>query len=345
MGANHRDSPSRILALCALVLFSLPAAAAIFGDPALAKSLLEDGKKAVNSRKFDEAATLLRKALEEDPDLAEAAYWLGVGREKSKDDAGALAGYREFLAILDRKGGGNAEEKKLRAQAEKRIDVLAAGEKEFQKLEDRYVDELLAFATAKTGRDNGAASMALERILAVRQGYPAAISLREKIEGRSDAAASTDPDGPPLRHVKKWKDFIAERRLITSTISYSDGLMIVDVPGGSVATAADPIHPGKEFVCDMEFRVTKARGEWVAGITFGESGGNFLSAFASVSRVVLVEQAGSGQRSLQTALLPEIELNAWHRLVLAVRGPRVEAWFDGKKAFSHEFTDRGELKG
>jgi tetratricopeptide (TPR) repeat protein len=120
---------------CALAL--LAADTVVAGDAVVARTLLQNGKKAVTYRKYDEAVTLLRKALVEDPDLAEAAYWIGVALDRSKDDLGALAAYRDFLAILDRKGAAaTPEEKKLRGTAQRRVDALAAGEKEFRKLED-----------------------------------------------------------------------------------------------------------------------------------------------------------------------------------------------------------------
>ena len=347
MGGHPAGPASKLLLACALPL--LLAAAAFPGDPVVARNLLENGKKVVNARKFDEANTLLRKALEEDPGLAEAAYWIATARERNRDETGALAAYREFLAILEKKGeAATAEEKKLRAPVEKRIEALAVAEAEFRKLEDRYVADLLAFATARVGKDNGAASLALTRILAVRPDYPAALSLRERM-GVAPAEGDAPPsDSPPLKDVKTWKDYLAERRFTLSTITYVDRLMIVDTGTERAlkVTPQNPIDSGPAFVYETEYHVTKVHhDEWFVGLTIAEEGADCLTIYAGPRQIAVSADGPTVSKTHAKANLDPEKADGWHRLTVVVKGKRLEVWLDGKSVITHEFTDREHLRG
>src|SRR5690349_19435584 len=235
---------ARNLLLAALALVAAASLAgpppARAGDPSVARTLLESGKKALAARKVDEAVAHFRKALAEDANLVEAAYWIGAARDKDKDDAGALAAYREFLSLLEKRGNPSSDEGKLKALADKRVDALAAAEKEFQKLEDKYVEDLLAFARAKYPKEPAVAALALEGV-------------------------------PASRSVKEWRDLLRERAISSDAITFPGEVMAFDAKDGTKVTSKHPIDEGGNLVYEMEFRVTDVHDPgWLAGLSFSE---------------------------------------------------------------------------
>src|SRR5690349_11699944 len=317
------------------------------GDPSVARTLLESGKKALAARKIDEAVAHFRKALAEDANLVEAAYWIGAACDRDKDDAGALAAYRDFLSLLEKRGNPSAEETKLKVLADKRVDALAAGEKEFQKLEDRYVEDLLAFARARYARDPAVAALALDRVLAARPNHAAALSLYEKIGGRpggkGDGPDAADGGVLASRGVKEWRDLLGERAITSSFVSFAGEVMTFDTKAGKKVTAKHAIDMGANFVYEMEFRVVEAYDPgWLSGLTFAEKpDAGFVSLFVQAGKMVLFQEADDGTRKeLANVSLPAVELDAWHRLTLVARGDAVEGWLDGKKVVDQRLRDR-----
>lgn len=342
---------ARTLVLAAAVLLAGSPASA--GDPSVARTLLESGKKALAARKVDEAVAHFRKALAEDGNLVEAAYWIGAARDREKDDQGALAAYRDYLALLDKRGGPSAEEQKLRGLAEKRVDVLAAGEKEFQKLEDRYLEDLLAFARAKFLRDPAVAALAIDRVLAVKPNHPAALSLYDKIGGRPGAKPGETPaDGeggaPAARGVKEWRDLLRNREITSDAITFAGEVMTFDSKGGKKVTSKRPIDEGGNLVYEMEFRVVEAHDSgWLAGLTFSEkSETDFLTMFVQSGQVVLLHQLSDKDRKeLAQVAVNTLEIGSWHRLAVVLRGDAVEGWLDGKRVVAERLRERPDLSG
>jgi len=342
---------ARTLLLAAAVF--LAGSPALAGDPSVARTLLESGKKALAARKIDEAVAHFRKALAEDANLVEAAYWIGVARDREKDDPGALAAYRDFLALLEKRGNPSADEQKLKALAEKRVDALAAGEKEFQKLEDKYVEDLLAFARGKFLRDPAVAALALDRVLAVRPNHPAALSLYEKIGGKPGAkpgekAGEGDDGNPAARGVKAWRDLLRNREISSDSITFTGDLMVFDAKGGKKVTSKKPIDEGGNLVYETEFRVVEAYDSgWLAGLTFSEKAeSDFLAFFAQSGQVVLLQQVSDRDRKeLAQVAVTTLEVGSWHRLAVVLRGDAVEGWLDGKKLVDQRLRDRPDLSG
>ena len=342
---------ARTLLLAAAVF--LAGSPALAGDPSVAKTLLESGKKALNGRKIDEAIAHFRKALVEDGNLVEAAYWIGAARDKEKDDPGALAAYRDYLALLEKRGSPSSEEQKLRGLAEKRVDALAAGEKEFQKLEDRYVEDLLAFARAKFLRDPAVAALALDRVLAARPNHPAALSLYDKIGGKPGAkpgGGAADGEGgvPAARGVKEWRDLLRNRDISSDAITFTGDLMSFDTKGGKKVTSKKPIDEGGNLVYETEFRVAEAHDSgWLAGLTFSEKGeADFLAFFAQSGQVVLLQQVSDRDRKEHAQVaVNTIEVGTWHRLAVVLRGDTVEGWLDGKRVVEQRLRERPDLSG
>src|SRR5262245_28119023 len=66
-------------------------------DPELARFLLQGGKDDLAKGNAADALTKLTKAREEDPSLAEVAYWMGAALEARGNVPAAVEEYRTFL--------------------------------------------------------------------------------------------------------------------------------------------------------------------------------------------------------------------------------------------------------
>src|SRR6185369_4777681 len=129
-------------------------------------------------------------------------------------------------------GTPSKEEARLKPLAEKSVDLLAAGEKEFRKLEDAYIASLLAFAKDNFVRDPGISLSAVQSILAVRPDHEEALGLSEKLGG-SPAGKSAGKGGPgpekgPFAAVKSWHDLIADKSFQGEVVTFGDDMMIFD---------------------------------------------------------------------------------------------------------------------
>ena len=324
--------------------FLVPAASP--ADSAAAAALLGGGKKALDAKKFDEATSMFRKALAEDSALIEAAYWLAVAREKSGEEAAALADYRQFLSLLEKKGGGaTAEEQKLRPLAEKRVDALAVWEKEFLKIEEKYVGELLAFATERAEGEPWVAVRALDLVLKVRPKYAAALSLRDRIAGKGSGQGGAEL----FPQVKEWRDLLAEQafRPVEGILSYAGNVITMDLRGAKVGHPRKPIIMGPAFAYEIEFRVLETYDDgWSVGLMFGSTQESLYEVGLRKAAVILrLGGRGVATRELESRPVAPKDLSTWRRLSIGVRGDTVQASLDGKQVFEERITDRADLTG
>lgn len=346
MGSPGRTAlAAAALAALACIVVAAPRPAAA-GDAVVAKTLLESGRKSFNAKKYDEAETFFRKAYLEDPALIEAVYWRAQTGEKKKDDAAALSAYREFLSLAQKKagaGGLSAEETKLRPLAEKRVAALAVAEGEFQKLEDKYVEDLLGFARAKLLRDPGVALRAVERILEARPDQGEALSLRDKLSG---TPASEEAQGS-FPTVKEWIDLIHGQAIRDDAISFGDGTMDIDQKSARRFRPASPVDLGKEYALETEFRIVEAYDEnWLVGFTLADTKEVYLSVDLHRGSVDLNARKGKDPPTiLGSSNMTPIDLAAWHRLGVGTKGDTVEVWFDGKLVLEKPIATRIDLAG
>ena len=172
---------------------------AVAGDAMVADTLFKSGKQAFTKGDFDGAATYFVKAFEENSELIEAAWWKASALEKAGKKAEALASYRDFIVLFDSKTAAGAkiskEEQRLRGLTDKSVESLAAGEKEFKKLEDAYVATLLTFAKDNFVRDPGMSGKAVNAVLAVQPEHAEALKLNDKLSGTATPAGDA-PEGP-----------------------------------------------------------------------------------------------------------------------------------------------------
>jgi hypothetical protein len=315
------------------------------GDAKVADSLFKSGKQALGKGDAAGAVSFFKKAQVENPDLIEACWWRASAQEKAGDKSTALASYREYLQLFDGKAAGaptSKEEQRLKGLADKSVDALAAGEKEFKKLEDGYVTALLAFAKESFVRDPGLALKAVQAVLVVRPDHEEAQKLREKLGGAPAAGAETKASdkgpGPatgPFASVKEWKDFFAMKSFRSNAITYSGEHMVVDAKAGIGVNPGDFVDLGKSYAFEMEFRLAEAYDRnWICGLSFGWKDGDFMCGFVSPARVVLAKWQGGQAHDLGKLETSSIDAAAWHRLGIVVQRSAVEVWLDGKKAVS-----------
>lgn len=312
----------------AVALGTAPPAHPSPGDAAVAKTLLEAGKKAFGARKYEEALALLRKAQAEDPALLEAIAWKAQALEKVKDDAAALAAYREFLDLLSRKeasGGATAEERRQGTAAEKRVEALAFAEREFARLEGKFASDLMALARDRIQKgDPSSALRAAERILAVLPKHPEATALRNGFVEPSE--------GGPFADVAAWKDYLPGRPFPVDSAVYAEGILTLDTKSGGKLRIQPPVSLGPDFAYEVEFRLLAAHEPaWSAGLCFGETQDGLYTLQAGRSEVSLLQgKVGGAPRTLASIAVAPVEPGAWHRLGIVVRGNRWRIWYDGE---------------
>jgi hypothetical protein len=342
-----------VLVLGAAGVVSLAPRAALAGDAKIAETLLKTGKQAFQKGDFAGAVPFFQKAYDECPDLLEALWWRAAAQEKAGDKPTALASYREFLACFEGKvpKGVSKEEQRLKGLADKAVDALAAGEKEFRKLEDAHVAWLLQFAKDQFVRDPGVALKALGHLLAVRPDHEDALKLQEKLGGAPAPAGGTAAGGPapavgPFKDVKEWRDLLQEKPYKTKLVSYGDGTMTLDTTGGSLLTPSEFLDAGSRFAYEMDVRFpeTYDRG-WLSGLTFAKKESGFVAAILESGKVTLFAKANEGQTDLAKFDMPPIDPAKWHRLGVVVDGPAVAVWFDGKQVATWTNPTGADLVG
>jgi tetratricopeptide (TPR) repeat protein len=325
------------------------------GDAKVADSLFKSGKQALAKGDAAGAVSFFKKAQEENPDLIEACWWRASAQEKAGDKPGALASYREFVASYDGKYKSGAavtkEEQRLKGLADKSVEALAVGEKEFKKLEDAYVAQLLAFAKDNFVRDPGVSRRAVAAILAVRPDDPEAQKLDEKLGGPPASAGAT-ANGPgaevgPFKDVKTWRDLVADHSYKSEFTEFSGDLMTMDCKECKAISPAGFIDTGKAFAFESEFRLLEKHDpKWLVGLGCAWKQGAFVATIVVPGRVVVVRYHANGQHEdLADADVPGIEPNTWHRLGIVVKGPSLEVWLDGKKATSWKEPPSADLAG
>jgi len=328
---------------------------AVAGDASVADTLFKSGKQAFAKGDFDQAATHFSKALDENSDLIEACWWKASAQEKSGKKGEALASYREFLVLFNGKSSAGTapskEEQRLKALADKSVDTLAAGEKEFVKLEDAYVASLLAFAKDNFVRDPGMSRKAVDAVLAVQPEHAEALKLNEKLGGSATADVEA-PQGPsaavgPFKDVKDWLDLIEGKWFGSRNSTFSGTSMFLDCKGGIAITPTGFIDTGVSFAFEYEFKVVEAYdASWVAGIGFASKDADFIAAMVIPGQIVLERTFADGtHKDLVQMNGPAVKLDTWHRLGILVKGPAVEVWYDGSKTLSWREPSGANFKG
>ena len=345
----RRVRPALAFLLAPLLALSLllgAPAGAVAGDSVVAGALLAQGKKALSSRKFEDAVALFHKAWTEDPNLAEAVYWKAQALEKMKNASAALVAYRDFLALVEKKkaaGRASAEEEKLRGQAAKRVESLAVSETEFRNLEAKYVADMLAAMRGFLAKNSPAAALdAAARVLEFAPTNAEALAVKKKL------SAPGEQDTGPFAEVFQWTDILGEKLLPASeSVVYGDGTVALDVRNSGKLRPRPGVSFASDFGYDTEFRVTDPYGkDWSVGLTFGDtSEGWFALNLRSSGLGLSLGKPREAVTTLADVALPGVDVAAWHSLGLVSRGNVVQAWLNGEKKIEVTVTQRNDAAG
>lgn len=353
--SRWRGWPLAVLLLL-LVMGPPPASA---GDVDSAKLFLEAAKGKMRSRKYEDALLLLHKAASEDAHLLEIHWLEGQIHEKLKDPGAALVAYRRFLVLYAQKaqrGHLEKNETKLKKKAEKRVDVLAEGERALEAWEDEYVEDLVALAEKYAVDAPRVSVRALERVLEVRSSHARAVQLYTELGGTppEDCASETLGKTPFDRWTySSTTDLIAERSFgRVKGITYSDGLIeVVTDESGSIIQPLDHVAVAREYVYHASFRMTRAESSrWLSGLVFGIDGSGITRLFAVFvqrNRLVLhrVDQPKGEREDVADQRIPEIQSGVWHDLLVHVDGQKIVVFMDGKKTINYTAARTYDLKG
>jgi hypothetical protein len=371
--------PRRLAAL--LLAASLPAALAPVaraGDAELARFLLKGGKDDIAKKQYEQAATKLVRAETEDPELVEAAYWLGVVGERRNDVPGAIAQYRRFCAAVQAKKSPTKEESALQKKAQERLAALAAGETERRKIDDAFVEALFAFARANFVRDPTITAEALRMLLEVRPEHEEARKLVEKLgaggvrppeagkpeevkpeeqpEEEKPGPAAAAGTTPTSKLVKKWTEYLSGSVMGRNDgWTYDGGLLTIEKAKGTMTRPSKHLPSGPKYVVEMEARLVENLGSQEASIGFvfayrptpGKTPDDASFYFFLVNETsAILHRVHEGSRGdVFRADLKPVGLGKWHRLAVVVQGTEIEMWVDGRKVTTHEAQERDDLSG
>lgn len=320
-------------------LFALAASDVIAGDAVVARSLLDGGKKALTAKKYDEAIPLFRKALSEDPTLVEASYWRAQAHEKANDTIAALAAYREFLDLLAKKQSPTPDDLKLKPLAEKRVDALALADKEFQKLEEKFVADLLAIARAKVASDPGAALAAAQRVLEVQPKNAEALALQERLGEKKQEN--------PLAGVDQWRDLVKDKSLHSDVVKFPGELMTIEVKTSGKIRPDPALTMGADYAGEMEFHLAATFEDgWSVGFSLGETKDGYYAVRIERAQVtVMYGKPKQRPESIASRASAPLDTAAWHRLAFAVHGARIVVMVDGEKVIDEAQGQRDDFSG
>ena len=157
------------------------AAAPALADRETALFSAKRADKALAAKKYDEAESLYRKALEEDATYLPAHYGLAQCLVGSGQSGPAVEELRKFVEEAKKEQALAADWKALVTKAEKQLTDIDASGAALQKILDDYRDSLLALAQRWMTKDPHVAERALRRVLKLSPGNAKATELLEKM--------------------------------------------------------------------------------------------------------------------------------------------------------------------
>src|SRR5262245_13215210 len=222
-------------------------AATAFADRETALFSAKRAEKSLAAKKFDEAESLYRKALEEDETYLPARY----GRAQALVGAGhsgpAVEELRKFLGAARADAALPAEWKALVPKAEKQLADIDSAGAALQKVVDDYRDGLLALAQRWMTKDPAVAQRALRRVLKLAPGNAKAAELLEKM------GLSASSDVIDLFDGKSLSGWESANSPIWSVV---DGELVADVRDSTYACRSLRTFEGN-FDVHLEARVVE----------------------------------------------------------------------------------------
>jgi hypothetical protein len=284
--------------------------------------------KSLAAKKYEEAESLYRKALEEDATYLPARYGLAQALVGGGKSGVAVEELRKLVADAHADTALPAEWKPMVAKAEKQLGDLDAAGAALQKIVDGYADALVDLAQRWMTKDSSVAERALRRALKIRPGMPRATELLEKM-GKSAAAETvdlfngTDLTGWEFAHVP--------------TTQAIDGELVLNVKDQGITIRSEASFEGS-FDVRMEAKVVES----YAGLSVCELlpcwKGDFDHYNLGVEddSVMFLEQLGDSSKdrkiwsALHRNMKKPFDPKDWHTYEVRLRGLEAVALIDGE---------------
>lgn len=318
----------RRIAHAAALLAALALATVALADRETAAFSSGRADKAMAAKKYDEAESLYRKAIEEDATYLPARYGLAQALVGGGKSAVAVEELRKFVTDARADAALPAEWKPLLAKAEKQLGELDAAGAALQKIVDGYADALVDLAQRWMTKDSSVAERALRRALKLRPGMPRATELLEKM-GKSAAGETVD--------LFNGKDLDGWQWAHAPSTQAIDGELVFDVKDKGITIRSDQAFEGS-FDVRMEVKLIEA----YAGLTVFELlpcwKGNFDHYSLGVEKdsVRFLDELGDStkERPIWSALHKNMkkpfDAREWHTFEVRLRGLEATALVDGE---------------
>ncbi|MCE9634280.1 MAG: DUF1080 domain-containing protein [Planctomycetes bacterium] len=242
---------ARFTRLLAVTLTALALGAVALADRETSQFHASRADKLLTGKKWDEAAGLYRKSLEEDDTYLPARFGLAQALVGAGNSAAGLVELRGFVESARAADPLPPEWKPILAKAEKQLNDLDAAGQALQKILVGYADDVAALAERWATKDPGFAERAARRALKVKPGHAKAMQVLEKM-GKSSAGETID-----LFNGKNLAGWVFAN---PPTWQVIDGALVGDVPDAAMTIRSERIFEG-----DYDVRIEARRVEEYAG--------------------------------------------------------------------------------
>lgn len=338
----------RLCAGWAALAIVLSAAPVTFADKEAAQEFLKLGRNAIFKRQYDEAVERFTKALEEDPELIEAQYWLANALDKKNDTAGAIVAYRRYLSLFRKKKDASREETRLEKLADRRLSVIAKGGRELEDLDEEFAREIMRYARSWHGKDAAAALKALRLLLGILPENEDARELFERYGGTLDGmggGGSGEPEA--FSRVRKWRDLVEMKDFGDPPGFKHEGKeLVVEAKQGKIQFPRMTFQSSAYYAIEMECLLEEEfnRG-WLMGIAFGSGADDCILAILLNASLDLAENRQGRPHNLAQANMPPLDMTRPHKIAIVVQGNTIEVYLDGTRQIRFEHPERSNFNG
>jgi tetratricopeptide (TPR) repeat protein len=316
-------SPTLRLVAAFTLLGSLGTPAA-WADRTSAAALAEQARKAAEEGDAGRAEALWERATREDDTylparLGLAEAWLARGQVGT--GLPALRAALEAAAAQPEAAGEWAADI---TRSRRRLAELDAAEAAVKARLAKHIEASLALAAKWSGKDPELARGALQRVLRLDPENAEA----KRLMGTLGEGAGRVVGLYNGRNAAGWVGF-------GSGWKAGDGLIQGDVGPNGTAVATEEKHTG-DFDFRAEIRLLEKRGDpMMIGVALFRTGSDVTSFVFAEGKLHLADETSTGRTSLLTldaaALEPPLDLAAWNRFEVRVRGNKLTVHLNGKQ--------------
>jgi tetratricopeptide (TPR) repeat protein len=314
--------PGARIVVSAFLLLALRPGAAV-GDRAAATALADQARKAAEEGDHDHAGLLWERAVQEDESYGPARLGVAMGRLARGQGRDGLAELRAALAAVASAPEATTAWAGEIARAKKRLTELEAAEAAVKAKVAKHVEASLALVVKWSAKDPELARGILGRVLRIDPTNAEAQRLFGTL-GEAQGRVVSLFNG---RDQKGWMS-IEKFRVV-------EGILEGEADDAGKITVTEAKHTG-DFDFRGEVRMLEKRGDLLMfslvllrapqdATTIGTAEGLFFSND---------EVAGERTKGFQVKLAdvdPALDLKAWNRFEVRLRGDKLTGWLNGKQ--------------